>query len=194
MTRKLKDKFDIKPSRNNRPRVLIDLDGVVRDFVGSLIKVYKRNHPDHEVLNVNSRKLEDFFPIGPGVYQFMEPGYIEEIIEEALPYRGAIEALYEWENEFQIVIVTAQPDYCKASTFTWIGKNKIPTNEVHISYYKSNIEGIALLDDFVDNLEEFAETGRMAVCLDQPWNQQWKGPRVKTINDFFLLLKKQNKV
>jgi len=32
--------FDQKPTRQNRLRVLVDLDGVVRDFIGSLIMVY----------------------------------------------------------------------------------------------------------------------------------------------------------
>ncbi len=179
------DKMSVKPPRRKKPRVLIDLDGVVRDFVGSLIRVYKRVYPDHDILPVNSRRLENFFPVGQEIYQFMAPGYIEEIVENADAYPGAVEALQRWESEFDIVIVTAQPEFSRAGTFIWIGRHKVPTNEVHISYYKSEIEGFALLDDFVDNLEEFAATGRLAVCLDQPWNQQWKGPRVKSVQEFF---------
>ncbi len=180
--------LDSKPAENVNPRVLIDLDGVVRDFVGSLIKVYNRIHPDHEVLPVNSRRLEDFFPLGEGIYKFMEPGYIEEIIQDARPYPGAMEALNRWKMDFDIVIVTAQPEISKASTYIWIGKHDVPTNEVHISYTKHFIDGCALLDDFTDNLEDFADTGRLGVCLDQPWNQSWKGPRVKTVDEFFRLV------
>ena len=182
------DKMSVKPPREKKTRVLIDLDGVVRDFVGSLIRVYKRVYPDHDVLPVSSRRLEKFFPAGEEIYQFMAPGYIEEIVEKADAYPGAVEALQRWESEFDIVIVTAQPEFSRAGTYIWIGRNKIPTNEVHISYYKSEIEGFALLDDFVDNLEEFAATGRLAVCLDQPWNQKWKGPRVKSVQEFFELV------
>ncbi|MBN2366642.1 MAG: hypothetical protein EH225_12100 [Calditrichaeota bacterium] len=183
-----KSSLDIKPSEVSHPRVLIDLDGVIRDFIGSLIRVYNRIHPHHDVLPVNSRKLEEFFPIGHKIYEFMEPGYIEEIMEEADVYPGALEALNRWKNDFDLVVVTAQPDISKASTYIWIGKNRIPANEVHITYYKSKIDGIALLDDFTDNLREFADTGRLAVCLDQPWNQHWKGPRVKTVDEFFRLV------
>ena len=102
MSKQSLDKFDIKPSREKKIRVLIDLDGVIRDFIGSLIKVYNRIHPDHQVLPVNSRKLETFFPLGQKVYQFMKPGYIEEIMEEAEPYPGAIEALHRWKDKFEI--------------------------------------------------------------------------------------------
>lgn len=188
MEKKNISQFDEKPPRNNRPRVLVDLDGVVRDFIGSLIRVYTGVYPDHSILPITSRRLEDFFPIGEEIYKFMKTGYIEQIMEEAPAYPGALEALQSWQNEFEIVIVTAQPDDIRDSTYIWIGKNKLASNEVHISYFKFQIEGFALLDDFVDNLEDFAQTGRLAICLDQPWNQSWKGPRVKSVEEFFQYL------
>jgi len=129
-------------------------------------------------------------PIGKDIYKFMEQGFIDEIMQEALPYPGALEALQRWRSEFEIVIVTAQPDDIRGSTYIWIGKNNVPTSEVHISYFKSEIDGYALLDDFIDNLEEFSNTGRLAVCLDQPWNQNWAGPRVKSVDEFFLYIQK----
>ena len=182
--------FAQKPSAVTKTRVLIDLDGVIRDFVGSLIRVYNRVHPEHQVQPINSRQLEDFFPIGPGIYRFMEPGLVEEIMQDVQPYPEALEALHRWKNEYEIVVVTAQPDMIKASTYIWIGKYDLPTNEVHITYQKSEVRGAALLDDFPDNLQEFADSGRLAVCLDQPWNQQWQGKRVKTVDEFFYLIQK----
>ncbi|GAB4376299.1 MAG: hypothetical protein Kow0042_22460 [Calditrichia bacterium] len=189
MRKKNKGTLDIKPSQNEKERVLIDLDGVTRDFIGSLIRFYKQEYPDHHIEEVNSRRLEDFFQIGEEIYKFMEAGRIEQIMEEAEPYPGALEALNYWQKQFEIIVVTAQPEVSRAATYRWIGKHNIPTNEVHITYYKSRIPGIALLDDFVDNLEEFAETGRLAVCLDQPWNREWKGPRVHSLDEFFKLVK-----
>lgn len=180
-----------KPLRQDKVRVLIDLDGVLRDFVGSLIRVYQRMYPHHHISPVNSRKLEDFFPIRENIYQFMQPGTVEEIMEEADPYPGSLEALHRWKSEFEIVIVTAQPEEIRPSTYLWIGKHGIPVNEVHISYYKSEVEGFTLLDDFADNLNEFENTGRLAVCLDRPWNKDWKGPRVKSVEEFFRLVQHQ---
>jgi uncharacterized HAD superfamily protein len=180
-----KDIFDEKPDRVEKTRVLIDLDGVVRDFVGSLTRVYKFHFPEHEVLPVISRRLEDFFPIGDQIYKFVKSDQIEKIMVEADPYPGALGALEKWKDKFEIVVVTSQPDFSRASTYLWIGKHNIPTNEVHVTHYKSEIDGYALLDDFVDNLDEFHATGRLAVCFDQPWNRDWKGPRVKTVDQFF---------
>jgi uncharacterized HAD superfamily protein len=185
MANKLKSILDTKPAAEKKTRVLVDLDGVVRDFIGSLVQVYHRVYPDHKVLPVISRKLEDFFPIGVEIYNFLEKGYIEEIMEMATAYDGALEALEKWKDEFEIVIVSAQPDKIISSTYVWIGKNKLPTNEVHISFEKHKIDGFALLDDFTDNLQEFASTGRLAVCLNQAWNKDWTGPRVKNVDQFF---------
>ncbi len=110
----------------------------------------------------------------------------------APPYPGAIEALRKWEDKSEIVIVTAQPPEFRYPTFAWIGNHAIPTNEVKIIYEKHTVDGIALLDDFPDNLELFAKTNRLAVCLDQPWNQHdWEGPRVKTVDEFFQLVQKR---
>ncbi len=185
MVQFIKAQLDIKPHITKKPRVLIDLDGVVRDFVGSLVRAYKRQYPHHEILPINSRRLEDFFPIGPDIYKFTEPGAIEKIIEDAPTYPGALEALNQWSAEFDIIIVSAQPEISRSSTFIWVGKKGIPTSEVHITYDKSAIDGIALLDDFIDNLHKFKQTNRLAVCLDQPWNQEWNGPRVKSVSEFF---------
>lgn len=180
-----KDVFDEKPVRVEKTRVLVDLDGVVRDFVGSLTRVYKFHFPEHEVLPVISRRLEDFFPIGDQIYKFVKSDQIEKIMAEADPYPGALEALEKWKDKFEIVVVTSQPDFSRASTYLWIGKHNIPTNEIHVTHYKSEIDGYALLDDFIDNLDEFHATGRLAVCFDQPWNRDWKGQRVKTVDQFF---------
>jgi 5'-nucleotidase len=179
------DIFENQPEILDIPKVVLDLDGVVRDFVGRLKKIYKKFYPEHEIKPITSRRLEEFFPIGENIYRFIKNGLVKEIMEEADPYPGSIEALNRWKNKFEIVVATAQPEISRAATFVWIGKFNIPTNEIVITFDKSKIEGIALLDDFIDNLTSFASTGRLAVCLDQPWNQEWQGPRVKNVDQFF---------
>lgn len=168
-----------------RPRVIIDVDGVLRDFIGSLVRVYRREYPGHQVAAVDSRKLEDFFPIGEKIYPFMDEMFAREILEEAPAYPGAIEALRRWEKEFEIIIATTQPLAGRGPTLVWLGRHDIPSNTIYITSEKYRLAGLALLDDFVDNLEKFAATGRLAVCMDRPWNKHWKGPRVHTVDEFF---------
>ena len=176
-----------------RNRVIIDIDGVLRDFIGSLIRIYQREYPGHKVKPVESRKLEDFFPIAEKIYPFMDGKFSDEILIEAPAFPGAIEALEKWQNEFEIVIATTQPLHGRAPTLIWLGKHQIPSNEIHITSEKQQLPGIAILDDFSENLEKFAATGRLAVCMDRPWNREWNGPRVETVDDFFCLVAEYQK-
>lgn len=178
-------------SENRKTRVLLDLDGVIRDFVKSVKKVYKREYPDHAIKEVVSRELHNYFPIGERINEFIKDKFGEEILLNAPEYPGAIDGLRKWEDKFEIVIVTAQPDDWRYSTYSWIGNHYLPVNEVKIIYEKHTVDGFALLDDFPDNLELFAKTGRLAVCMDRPWNQDWKGERVKTVDEFFELVHKR---
>ena len=169
---------------NEKIRVLLDLDGVIRDFVSGLITVYRRVYPDHAVNFVGSRNLEDFFPIGMDIYRFIDD-HLDDILIGAPEYEGAIAAIHKWNKYFEPVIVTAQPRGWKYPTFIWLGQHKVPTNEIHVRFDKHNVAGVAILEDFVDNLEAFRATGRLAVCIDRPWNQSWDGPRVRTVDEFF---------
>ena len=177
--------------QNIKPRLLIDLDGVIRDFIEGLRSVYNREYPDHVIKDILSRDLHEFFPIGKDIYEFLKQKYGEEILLKAPPFPGSIEALRKWENIFEIVIVTAQPPEWRYATYSWIGNYSIPTNEIKIIYEKHTVPGYALLDDFIENLELFAKTKRLAVCMDQPWNQEWRGARVKTVEEFFQLVEKE---
>lgn len=169
-----------------KPRALIDVDGVLRDFVGSLKQIYLQQYPDHVIREpITSRALEDFFPIGNAIYQFMDEHYATEILRDAPAYPGAIEALQKWDEKFEIVIATAQPPEGRAPTLEWLGKHGVPAKEVHMIYDKYQLMGAALLDDFSHNLQAFHDTGRMAVCLAQPWNSDWAGVRVDTVDEFF---------
>ncbi|MEZ4765079.1 MAG: hypothetical protein R3C26_18440 [Calditrichia bacterium] len=176
-------------THTKKERVLIDVDGVLRDYVSSLNAVYLREFPDHTIDPVTDWALEHFYPIGKEIYQFMDGQFAREILENAPAYPGEIDALRQFENDFEIVIVTAQPPAHRYPTMVWLGKNDVPANEIHIEHEKQRVPGLALLDDFTVNLEKFQKTGRLAVCLDRPWNQQWKGPRVRTVAEFFALLK-----
>ncbi len=171
-----------------RPQVLVDVDGVLRDFIGGLCSVYKREYPDHDIKFIDSRRLEDFFPIGEEIYDFIDHRFRREILEDAPAYEGAVAALEAWEEKYEIVIATAQPTAGRGPTMVWLGKHDVPTNEIQITYDKHLLAGFVLLDDFIDNLEAFRDTDRLAVCLDQPWNQSWDGPRVKNVHEFFEFL------
>ncbi|MGH1363803.1 MAG: 5' nucleotidase, NT5C type [Calditrichia bacterium] len=175
----------------DKKRLLIDVDGVLRDFIGSLTQVYKREHPGHVVGEVDSRRLEDFYPIGKAIYSFMDEQFAGEILRDAPALKGAADSMRRWEAKFELCIATNQPPAGRFPTLEWLGKHHIACNTVYIKRDKYLLDGYALLDDFVDNLTAFEATGRLAVCLDQPWNQHWDGPRVSDVDSFFAYVTEQ---
>ena len=175
-------------AERKKERVIIDVDGVLRDYVAPLNIVYRREYPTHDILPVTDWALEHFYPLGKGIYEFIDTRFADEILENAPAYPGAITALRDWEDRFEIVIATSQPPEHRYPTLAWLGKHRVPASEVHITYEKQRVPGFALLDDYPVNLHKFEATGRLAVCMDRPWNQDYTGPRVKSVGEFFAYL------
>ncbi len=175
-------------SAGKRERIIIDVDGVLRDYIASLNAVYAREYPGHEILPVTDWELARFYPLGEEIYRFADEQFAREILENAPAYPGAIPELHQMEKEFEIVIATTQPPQHRYPTLVWLGKNHVPSNEIHITAEKQRIAGFVLLDDYPVNLRKFEATGRLAVCMDRPWNQDWTGPRVKSVGEFHAFL------
>ncbi len=167
--------------------MLIDLDGVIRDWVTGLILTYKEFYPDHEIKAINSRFIQNSFPIGKEIEQFIKENN-EQLILNAPPYPDSLESLNYWSKKYDLVIVTSQEDYAIHDTMNWIDRYQLPVKDVVITFNKEKVSGIALLDDFVYNLEKFSENGGLSVCFDQPWNKEWNGLRVKTLYEYFTLI------
>lgn len=78
---------------------------------------------------------------------------------------------------FDIVIITAKPDWAISDTFAWLSEHRVPTNEVHITKEKTAIACDAYIDDRQKNIEDFvnhcpdARTFRFV----QPWNRSVAG-------------------
>ena len=173
-------------------KVLIDIDGVLRNYMGYVYRLYRREYPDHEIKPVQSWSMAEYFPIGEDIYDFIFNIHAEEITANAEPFEGAIESIRKHINEFDIAIVSAQNEKGIFGTLEWLAKHKVPVREYHFCFEKEKIPGDALLDDAPHNLEAFAATNRLAVARKQPWNQVWQGPKVDSVEDFFEYVKSYN--
>lgn len=173
-------------------KVLVDIDGVLRDYMGYVYYLYQKKYPEHNFSKVKTWSMAEYFPIGEDIYTFVFDLHAEEITANAKPIPGAIEALKENMEKFDIALVSAQNEKGMIGTLQWLAKHRVPIREYHFCFDKEKVEGDALLDDGPHNLEAFSETGRLAIARKQPWNDGWKGPKVDSVSDFFQYILKIN--
>lgn len=168
-------------------RVGVDIDGVIRDFVGSVLKVYKRVYPEHRILPVNSYGLQPFFPDYQGkISNFYSVDYAGEIYGKARVLPGSCEMLRQLQMMgHTVVLVTAQPnDGVTDITREWVRFNMIPHDELVFATDKSKVDVAILLDDGMHNLKACEGSRVRPVAWDKSWNKGWVGRRVSNYTDF----------
>lgn len=180
-----------------RKRVLVDVDGVLRDFVGSVIDTVKL----HKGLDAKDRSewkwriednyenLPDDFDIGKFVFDNGNVTY--NIMSTASPYSGNLDALQQMGDEFLIAIVSSQPNpICQKATVQWLDQYNVEYNSLHFTKDKTIVWGEYLIDDNLDNLRNFEESSehRTSIAIDRPWNQEWLGYRAADISEAHKIL------
>jgi len=165
-------------------RLGLDCDGVLRDFVGQLVKVYKEEYPNHVVKPVTSWSLEGFFPIGTGIYEFAFNHFSKEIFLGADAYSNVARDLRKLKSlGHTIHILTYQNRQTAFWTHYWFYVYRFPIDEfrVWIDHQDTDEDGKektdydVYLDDSPTNLRKFVEEGKVTVRMIRPWNEPIDG-------------------
>ncbi len=174
------------PSQKAKNNVVLDLDGVLADFEGAFCRKFgpaKR----HFV------KLELRYP--------MEAERIKYFVNDWKTYAnlpvlqlGLDIVGYLVDNNFQIDIVSSRPSSALVGTINWLKHYQIPyvalsvNQESKIGRIK-RLKPICEVDDIGHVAECLGKERIPAFLVDQPWNQEYYLPRIKSLNDFINLFK-----
>ena len=172
-------------------KIGIDIDGVIRDFFGKTEEVYFRKYPSHKLIRRDVYDISLWFPIGKEIYKFAFETHSKEIYTRAQTYKNAFDFMIKLRRNNHVILVTSQSTKnLEELTKKWLEIKKIPYDELIFTKDKSEFIGDYLLDDCTANLERIRqERNSIPVCFDRPWNQDWKGFRVKSYNEFLELIK-----
>ncbi len=182
-------------------RIAIDVDGILRDFVGKLEQVFDREY------DCNGRRepitkygIHEFFSVDNDygkfdIYDFAFKENAREIFLRAKPYPGAMRFMDKLFKDHTVIIATAQSNTNLIMyTTEWLDLHSIPYHEFYATLNgNKSIDADMLLDDYTKNLVdfehgtifEFDRPVRQPICMDRPWNQDWIGDRIKTFEEFF---------
>ena len=110
-------------------RIGIDVDGVLRNFDGSVIRKIRETHPElvDKVRPVIEWDVESWLPFWPAEesYRYIFEENYQDIFENAPTCRDAKEywnELQDWakNNKHELVLISAQESQCLAATLSWL--------------------------------------------------------------------------
>lgn len=153
----------------------VDIDGVLRDFCGSLISKYAEVYPDHCILNITEWGLDKFFPIGKEIYKFAFSDHYDEIFSEAPVFCDMVDAVNTLSHMgHKIHIITSQPRGKENVSLVWLDKVGVRFDWITFTNNKGAIRCTTYLDDATHNLREIFLAQRPEadmIVRDQPWNR-----------------------
>ena len=168
-------------------RVLIDVDGVIANFVVAFMTLYEHHAgsvpDDFEWKNWDS--MDDLPDQQARDSTWRDP----DLFWILMPYSGAVEALYGLNQRHDVRIVTAVPHMHVKARSDWFHREApfihrkpqmIFTND------KSLIKADVIIDDKVEHVDDWLEENVVprgaGYLIDRPWNQHGKnGNRVESL-------------
>jgi 5'(3')-deoxyribonucleotidase len=164
-------------------KIALDIDGVLRDFTGRLIEVYKEDYPDHDVKPITTWWFEDSFPIGKKIYDYYKENG-ERIFRFAKPFSGAYEFVASLKESNHVFIITAQPENLSWATSGWVEEHLPKVDGLFFTNKKWLADFDILLDDSPDVMETVWASGKAGILYNQAWNVKHNYPRVYNYEQF----------
>jgi glutaredoxin-related protein len=170
--------------------IKIDIDGVIRNVISPLIRIYNKDFPDYQVGPVTHFDLSIDFPIKERIWHYFLEEKAKLCFRDAPPYYNNLQALNNFAGTpgFKIVLVSDQAnEKNKEYTDYWLKENKVKYDEVIYTKHKEKVPGIILLDDKPETLDIVNKAGQIGICLTRPWNKRSEHVHVDTMSEFLNL-------
>lgn len=171
--------------------LLIDMDSVICDLMTEWHTRYNHDYDDNlTVERLKCWNSEKYVKpeCGMKIYDYLKvPGLFLQLN----PLPNAIEVIERLHKQYDVLIVTSSVSNAFSEKEAWVEKHLpfIGKHNLIFSHRKDMIVGDLLFDDAPHNLMEFSSTGRLAVAMDYPYNQEINVPRVKNWLEFEAFLK-----
>jgi len=168
-------------------KLLIDIDGVIRDILPSILSIYNCQYNDkigktytkkditefdfrHSLKNI--RNIDTFFQ-----------AHSRDIFYYSNPVEKSLASLKSLHKDYNITLITANPYRTgQRNTLEWLEMYDVRYDDLIFTTDKSIVKGEVALDDAVHNL--LVMNANKKVCMDRPYNKRYKGHRVKDMEQF----------
>lgn len=174
----------------NRPRILLDMDDVITDFLGGLIKVYNDRNGTH--LKVDDVRSWDLSEIDPAIVDiYKEAGFFTKL-EPKQTAMSTLRKLID-STRYDVYIITACNDPIEYAEKVAYMKQILPifnVNRLISCKEKEIIRGDLIVDDCVGNLLR-CEPYMQCILMDMPHNQSVdRFKRIKNLSELIPLIER----
>lgn len=176
--------------------ILVDMDGVIADFEGDFIRLWKAEHPDKEYIDIKDRQgfyLKSQYP--KEYHSLVEEIYYAPGFYKNLPiYDGCKDALKRMTGEGHIVYLCTSPmipqfHNCVLEKYEWVEKH-LGTEWVRkliMAADKTMVKGDILIDDRPE-IKGAIKPEWEHVLYDQYYNRSETGKRRLTWQNYYEVL------
>lgn len=162
--------------------VKVDVDGVIRDMLGALCKLYFAFDPNIDRNDVTDYSVNNSFPliredVGVDAHDYFFKYHVEDVnFNMAVPFPGAKTALEKLRNAgYKVVIVTKQNSYLsKLNTLKFLTHYRIPYDDISFTGDKWLVKSDFMIDDNPEFLNDERESTPQAkrLLIDAPYNKK----------------------
>lgn len=170
-----------KSGINNRLRIGIDIDGVLRNFGGSVKRNIATNFPEYKdqfqpIKAWDPTQWIPFWSMERSMSYIFDEEY-EDIFLNAEPFRNAEKEwidLKTWaeSNGHKLLAISAQTEPCIPITNMWLGKYGFDFREIHYTDEKWKVNCNILVDDYPVNLDTFSKYTGEVICVKHLYNEE----------------------
>lgn len=161
-------------------KIALDIDDVVMDFWRSLeesITLEFGIDLDYEAnTDFNNTPVSRLDVFGPGLTWWDWLRSRDWVWATFGPVPGALGGIQRLRDRGHYVeLVTKKPEWAEWTVWKWLGRWRPAANSVRILGLDDNkaefSDARILIDDNLDNIQKWLDTGREAIIFDRPWNR-----------------------
>lgn len=157
----------------------VDVDGVLAEQVPHALQ---RLQKEGKAKNLTKDSITDwcFQFEGTDISKEIEKALRDPVFIREMPVvQGSTAVMEELYRKYHLVIATSRPKITEEDTKKWIRKNYnfhefVNTREIG----KDKLGLDVLIDDNLENAEDFASSGGYVLLLSQPWNEKTQSQKI----------------
>jgi len=152
------------------------VDGVLRDFIHSLVFTYRKYYPQDKIIEpINSFSLKDFFPIKEEIIAFFLKHAREVFLENAPMIKDANRGLkYLRRLGYEIIITTSQKEEALQPTLDWLNKFKVKPDKIFNTKDKYLVDFDVHIDDDPYQIESIVNANKRVIIFSTLQNKKIK--------------------